>query len=42
MEMRFTHLDVPLEVKEVDSLPVAAIQGQNIPGLRAGREKTDV
>lgn len=29
------HLDVPLEVKEVDPLPVAAVQGQNIPGLRA-------
>lgn len=31
-----TYLDVPLEVKEVDALPVAAVQGQNVPGLRVG------
>lgn len=39
MEISFTHLNVPLKVKEVDSLPVAAIQGQDIPGLRVGKEK---
>ena len=36
---RLAHLNVPLKVEEVNSLPVAAIQGQNIPGLRARREK---
>lgn len=33
------YLNVPLEVKEINPLPVAAIQGQNVPGLhsRGGR-----
>lgn len=35
------HLNVPLKVKEVDSLPVAAIQSQNIPGLSREGE-TDI
>ena len=39
MKIRFTHLNVPLKVEEVDALPVAAIQGQNVPGLRAGGKK---
>lgn len=37
--MPSTYLDVPLEVKEVDALPVAAVQGQNVPGLRVERER---
>ena len=41
-ETPFTHLDVPLKVKEVDSLPVAAVQCENIPGLRAGRKKQTI
>lgn len=36
----FNHLNVPLKVEKVNSLPVAAVQGQNIPGLRVGWENS--
>lgn len=32
------YLNVPLEIKQVNSLPVTAIQGQNIPCLYGGRK----
>lgn len=34
----FNHLNVSLKVKKVNSLPVAAVQRQNIPGLKVGRD----
>lgn len=34
-----THLDIPLKVKEVDSLPVATIQSENVPRLRVKWER---